>query len=155
MKRLRFLFQIYAMVMTSVTFAVAVFTTIISPAEMIETKLLWQMILVSGLCTLTSLIYPWNREMGKVEMIVKTVIHYILINVIVLGSGALFYWYDPTQIYSIMTMVFTIAVIFGSITAGSWKKAALDAARMNERLEEYQRRTEQDSKAANDLQNFC
>lgn len=140
MRRLRFLFHIYAMVMVGVTLAVALFTTIISPIERVESVLLWQMMLVSGLCTLTSLIYPWNREMGKVEIIVKTVFHYVLVNVIVLGSGALFEWYNPSKFYSVAAMVLTIAAIFGVITAGSWKRAALDAARMNERLEEYQKK---------------
>ena len=149
MRRLRFLFHIYAMVMVGVTLAVALFTTIISPIERVESVLLWQMMLVSGLCTLTSLIYPWTREMGKVEIVVRTVLHYVLVNVIVLGSGALFEWYNPSKFYSITAMVLTIAIIFGTITVSSWKKAALDAARMNERLAEYQKNN------GNDLQNSC
>lgn len=143
MRRLRVLFQIYAMVMAGVTLATAVFTTMISPVERVDSALLWQMMLVSGVCTLTSLIYPGNREMGKVEAIVKTVIQYVLVNVIVFGSGALFDWYNPSKFYSIASMVLMIAVIFGVITAGSWKRAALDAARMNERLAEYQKKMEQ------------
>ncbi len=126
--------------MAGVTLATAVFITVINPIERVESVLLWQMMLVSGVCTLPSLIYPWNREMGKVEAIVKTVIHYVLVNVIVLGSGALFEWYNPSKFYSIAAMVLTIAVIFGAVTAGSWKRAALDAARMNEKLEEYQKK---------------
>lgn len=145
MSRLRTLFHIYAMVMTGVTLATAVFTTMINPVERVESALLWQMMLVSGICALTALIYPWNREMSKMEAIVKTVIHYVLVNVIVLGSGALFDWYDPSEFHSIAAMVLTIAVIFGAVTAGSWKRASLDAARMNERLEEYQKKMEQDS----------
>lgn len=90
MKKIRFLVQIFTMVMTGVVFAVAVFTLVINPTETVETKLFWQMPLVSALCTLTSLIHPWNREMGKEEIIVKTLIHYILINMIVLGGGAFF-----------------------------------------------------------------
>ena len=125
--------------MAAVVLAVAVFTTIIDPVEKIESVLLWQMLLVSGLCTVTTLIYPWGREMGKVEAIVKTLIQYVLINAIVLGSGALFSWYNPSKFYSIAGMVLTIAIIFGTITVSSWKKAALDAARMNEKLEEYQK----------------
>ncbi len=144
MRRLRALFHIYAMVMVGVTLATAVFTTIISPVERVESILLWQMMLVSGLCTLTSLIYPWNREMGKREAIVKTVIQYVLINVIVLGSGALFEWYNPSKFFSIAAMVLTIAIIFGAVTASSWKRAALDAARMNERLAEYQKKAKAD-----------
>ena len=140
MRKLRFLLHIFSMVMTGVVFAVTVFTTIINPTKTVESALLWQMILVSGLCTLTALIYPWNREMGKVEAIVKTIIQYVLVNVIVLSSGILFYWYDPSQFHSIAAMVLSIAVIFGTVVARSWKRASLDAARMNELLEEYQKK---------------
>lgn len=145
MSRLRALFHIYAMVMAGVTLATAVFTTMINPVEKVEAALLWQMMLVSGVCALTALIYPWNREMSKTEAIVKTVIQYVLVNVIVLGSGALFEWYNPSNFFSIAAMVLAIAVIFGAVTTGSWKRASLDAARMNERLEEYQKRKEQGS----------
>ncbi len=140
MRKLSSLFHIFSIVVTSVTLAVAVFTTVVSPVETIEPALLWQILLVSGLCTAAALIYPWKREMGKVETIVRTLVHYVLINVIVLGSGALFYWYDPSKFRSVAAMVLMIAVIFGAVTAGSWKRAAMDAARMNECLEEYQKR---------------
>ena len=154
-----FLIHIFSMVMAGVVLAVAIFTTIIDPVEEIESILLWQMLLVSGLCTMTALIHPWSREMSKVEAIVKTLIQYVLINVIVLGSGALFRWYNPSKFYSVLGMVLTIAIIFGTITASSWKRAALDAARMNEKLEEYQKRMEKNSGEChidgNDLQNSC
>lgn len=143
MRRLRFLFHNFSVVVTGVAFAVALFITVVNPVEMVESVLLWQMLLVSGLCTMTALIYPWNREMSKVEAIVRTVIQYILVNVIVLGSGWLFYWYDPSKFYSICGMVLMIGTIFGAVTVSSWKRSALEAARMNERLEEYQRRMEQ------------
>lgn len=145
MKRLQFLFHIFSRVVTGILLAVAVFTTVVDPAEEIEAVILWQMLLVSGLCTMTSLIYPWNREMRKTEAIFKTLVQYVLVNVIVLGSGVLFSWYNPSRFPSIAAMVMAIAVIFGTIAAGSWKRAAMDAARMNERLEEYQRRMERDS----------
>ena len=140
MRRLRFLLHTFSMVMTGVVLAVAVFTTVIAPTETVEAALLWQMLLVSGLCTLTALIYPWDREMGKVETIVRTMVQYVLVNVIVLGGGILFYWYDTSKLYSVAGMVLSIAIVFGAVAAGSWKRAALDAARMNEKLERYQER---------------
>lgn len=143
MRRVRFLMQIFSMVITGVVFAIAVFTTVLNPTETVEAKLFWQIPLVSAVCTLVSLIYPWDREMGKVEAMVKTLLHYVLVNVIVLGSGMLFYWYDPSQFSNIAAMVLAIALIFGVITVISWKKSAADAVRMNERLAEYQRQTQQ------------
>lgn len=126
--------------MTCVVFATAIFTTIINPVEQMEPALLWQMAVVSGLCTLMSqIVYPWNRAMGKVELIVKTLIHYVLINAVVLGSGALFEWYDPSRSGSVVSMILSIAIIFGTVTAISWRKGKKEAAEMNRRLEEYQK----------------
>lgn len=142
MRKIRFLMRIFTMVMTGVVLAVGVFTMVINPTETVETKLFWQMPLVSVLCTLTSLIYPWDREMSKTEVIIKTLIHYVLVNVFVLGGGALFYWYDPSQLRNIAAMVLAIALIFAVISALSWRKSAADAARMNKKLEEYQKKVE-------------
>ncbi|MCM1063473.1 MAG: DUF3021 domain-containing protein [Eubacterium sp.] len=140
MSRLRYLFQIYTMVLTGVVFAVAVFTTVVNPIERVESALLWQMSLVSGMCTLMSLVvYPWRREMGKVEAIVRTIVHYALINAVVLGSGVLFDWYNPSEFSSVAAMMLSIAIIFGVITAISWRKGIKEADKMNKRLEEYQK----------------
>lgn len=99
MSRIRFMLHVFSMVLTGVVIAVAVFITVINPTDTVTSALFWQMPLVSAACTLISLIYPWGREMGKTELIIKTVIHYILVNVIVLGSGALFYWYNPAPVF--------------------------------------------------------
>ncbi len=144
MSRIRFMLHVFSMVLTGVVIAVAVFITVINPTDTVTSALFWQMPLVSAVCTLISLIYPWDREMGKTELIIKTVIHYILVNVIVLGSGALFYWYNPSQFRNIAAMVLAIAVIFGGINAFSWKRASSVAARLNEKLEEYHKKQEQD-----------
>ena len=139
MKKIRFLMRTFSMVMTGVVFAVAGFTTVINPTETVETKLFWQMMLVSALCTLASLIYPWDRAMSKTETVVRILVHYVCINVIVLWGGALFDWYDPSQFGNIAAMVLTIVIIFVVVSVISWRKSAADAARMNEKLEEYQK----------------
>lgn len=145
LRRLLFLFHTFSMVTTCVVIAVAMFTTLINPSEEVNAALLWQILAVSGLCTLICLIYPWDREMSKTESIVRRLLHYILINGIVLVSGIVFQWYNPAKIRNIVFMLLTIAVIFGVVSMLSWRQAALEAARMNERLEEYQRRIEQES----------
>lgn len=142
MKRIWFLTRIFSMVLTGVVFAVALFTTVINPTDTVETSLFWQMPLVSALCTLVSLIYPWEREMSKTEVIARTLVHYVLVNAIVLGSGAFFHWYNPSGIWNIVTMLLAIALIFAVVSAISWKKAEADAARMNEKLEEYQKKAD-------------
>lgn len=83
--------------------------------------------------------------MGKAEAVVRTMIHYILNNAVVLGCGVLFDWYNPSSFYSVAAMLLSIAVIFWGVTVISWRKGKRDAAEMNRRLEEYQKKDEKDS----------
>lgn len=138
MKKIRFLFKVFSTVTAFVVVAVAVFTTILEPAPMIETVVLWQIPAVSALCALTCLIYPWDRTLGKAEMGIRTLIHYLLINGIVLGAGFWFHWYRIDRIQSIAAMLITIALIFALVSAVTWAQRAEEAKRMNERLREYQ-----------------
>lgn len=138
MKKIRFLFKVFSIVTAFVVVAVAVFTTILEPAPMIETVVLWQIPAVSALCALTCLIYPWDRTLGKAEMGIRTLIHYLLINGIVLGAGFWFHWYRIDRIQSIAAMLITIALIFALVSAVTWAQRAEEAKRMNERLREYQ-----------------
>ncbi|WP_300810052.1 DUF3021 family protein [uncultured Acetatifactor sp.] len=140
MKKIRFLFKVFSTVTAFVVVAVAVFTTILEPAPMIETVVLWQIPAVSALCTLSCLIYPWNRILGKTEMGIRTVIHYLLVNGIVLGAGFWFEWYRIDRLGSVVSMVLTIAVVFGLVSAITWAQALEEAKQMNERLREYQQK---------------
>lgn len=126
------------MVTACVVIAVAVFTTIADPSDTVDSVTLWQIPAVSFLCSLSCLIYPWDRPIGKREMGIRIVIHYLLINGIVMASGFFFHWYDISHPGSVSGMLFAIAVIFAVVSVFSWKKDAGEARRMNERLKEYQ-----------------
>ena len=76
--------------------------------------------------------------MKKTEFLIRVVIHYILINAIVLGFGSRFNWYQPTHLKSTLYMLIAIAVIFAAVSVISWSLSAKDAKKMNERLEQYQ-----------------
>ena len=75
--------------------------------------------------------------MRKTEFRIWVAIHYILINIIVLGFGSRFEWYQPTHLRSILSMLIAIAVIFAAVSVISWSLSAKDAKKMNERLEQY------------------
>lgn len=137
-RKLLFVIDVFCMVTTCMVFAVAVFTTILNPADRIEAVILWQIPAVAALISLLTLIYPWDRQMGKWESLVRKVIHYILINGIVLGAGILFDWYDPKHIGSVIAMLASVAIIFLVVSGISWHKSARDARRMNERLQDLQ-----------------
>jgi len=96
--------------------------------------ILWQILLVSFLCSISTLIYPWDGDMKKSVIRLRIAIHYIMINGIVLGAGQLFSWYDVTDVFSTAMMLLSIALIFVIVSAGSWRKARREAEKMNEEL---------------------
>lgn len=137
-RKLVFLIDVFCMVTTCMVLAVAVFTTIVNPLDRMEAAILWQIPAVAAPISLLTLIYPWDRPMGKWECSVRKVIHYVLVNGIVLGAGILFDWYDPKQLGSVIAMLASIAAIFLVVSGISWRKSARDARRMNERLQDLQ-----------------
>lgn len=136
-KKVRLLIGVFGMVTTCMVVAVAIFTTIINPVERIDAVLLWQIPGVAALITLCSMICPWERTIEKRKLALGIVIHYILVNAIVLGTGVLFGWFDPRDIRSDIAMVVTIAVIYAIVSGASWTRSVRDAKQMNERLREY------------------
>lgn len=140
MRKVRFVMNLFAMITTCVLTAVGVITTVISPVEKIESYTCWQILVVSFLCAVSTLVYPWDRVMKKGEFYLRGFLHYLMINAIVLGAGQWFGWYDVSNPFSVLVMVIIIAIIFVVVSAISWKKSKADADAMNERLLEYQRR---------------
>lgn len=143
--RIKQLANIFCMVTTGVLLASALFTTFISPTDNVTPALMWQILLASALSSLCSLIFPLNRPMGKTEYIIRIIIDYLLINLIVLGSGLLFNWYDVTHLPSILFMVLSILIIYAVVSLISWIRAVQDAQKMNERLSRYQNRDNGDA----------
>ncbi len=142
-RKIGFLFNVFSMITSCMVIVVAFFTTVVNPTERIEAVTLWQIVAVAGVITLLSLIYPWDRSMGKAEIAVRTGIHYAAVNVIVMASGIMFHWYNPKEILSIFAMLVSIAVIFAVVSGISWRKSAKDAKQMNERLQKYVKAAEE------------
>lgn len=137
-RRIHFLWNCFCMITTCTLTATMLFTNVLFPVDSMPTNILWQILLVSFLCVMSTLLYPWDRALKKREFCILSGIHYIIINVIILGFGSLFEWYRITSFKSILFMLTAIAVIFVLVSAISWSHSAKDTKKMNERLEKYQ-----------------
>lgn len=127
------------MVSTCVTVVVALFTTVLDPVERIEAVVLWQSLMVSFLCAaLSTFSFPWDRVMKKWENRIRIAVHYLMINLIVLGFGNMFQWYQITDWAGLTAMLISIAVIYFIVSCFSWRKSKQDAEKLNERLKQYQ-----------------
>lgn len=142
MRKIEFIFRIFSTVTVCVVAAVALFTTVIDPVDFLSPATLWQILLVSFLCALGTLIHFGRRTPGKIEMGIRIFLHYLWVNLIVLGAGLCFGWYSTDHLSSVLSMELSIAVIFAIVLAAGMTKSSREAKRMNERLKEYREQKE-------------
>lgn len=138
MRKFRFVMDVFTTVTTCVLVAVGLFTTVFFPVERIKSTELWQILIVSFLCAVSVLIYPEDSKARGISFKIQVVVHYLLINAIVLGFGAWFGWYDLKNPLSVFVMALVIAVIFAVVSGVTWRRSKREAQELNERLREYQ-----------------
>lgn len=137
MKKIREVFQTFVCVVTAVVFGSAVYITIFWREAALEVKLLWEILLVSFLCSLGTLLYP-EKNTGKKVIWMCRALHYALVNAVVLGCGIWFEWLYADNLPMVFGMLVLIAAIFAAASFIFWKQSLRTAALMNERLKMYQ-----------------
>lgn len=128
----------FACVTTCVVFVTAAYITVFWKNASLGVELLWQILFVSFLCSLSTLIYP-PRESSTKMTVFFFVLHYVMINAIVMGCGLWFEWFYPDNLPMVLGMLFIIALNFALVSAIMWRRDKRAAARMNERLRKYQK----------------
>lgn len=137
MKRIAGIFNTFVYVVTMVVFASAVSITVFWEDSTLGVNLLWEILFVSFLCSLSTLIYP-EKPVSKKAIWLLRILHYVLVNVVVLGCGIWFEWFYADNLPMVLGMLLSIAVIFVVVSLVVWKRVAHTAELMNERLKAYQ-----------------
>lgn len=142
MARWKVFFDVWTKVTTGVLLAAATYCSFFYSDGMFSRYLLWELLLVSFLTSLGTLLY--TDTLNKKSMKIACLLHYLLNNVIVVGCGIWFGWIDAGNRLQIIGMVVLVALIFGVVSVLSWKKSIKEADLMNERLARYQEQNEVD-----------
>ena len=141
MVRFKAFIYVYISVISCVVFGAASYITIFFPGESPSVNILWQILFVSFMCSVWTLLYP-TRELSKKGMLILNLVHYSLVNIVVLGCGLWFEWFDTDNLPQVFGMLVLIAIIFAIVAGTTWKREAQVAYLMNERLREYQEKQE-------------
>ncbi len=128
----------FACVTTLVTFATAIYITIFWNDPSLSVNILWEILGSSALCSLGNLIYI-QGDLNKKQELLRIILHYIYINVVVLGCGIAFQWFYLEQIPMVVGMLVNIAVIFTIVMMVLKYRHKRLADRFNQRLAEYNR----------------
>ncbi len=136
--KLKSLLHTYVCVMSGVILATAVFITVFMPGMELGVELLWQMMLVSFLCSIGTLMYP-EKAVSRKWMVALVGLHYVEVNVVVLGFGFYFEWFSIQYLPHVLGMLVLINVIFLIVSTIEWRRGKKIARQMNQRLAEYQK----------------
>lgn len=136
MARVKVLFDVFTKVTTCVVLGVAIYCQIFFPGGRFDINMLWQLLLVSFLTSAGTLMY--TDEIKKNSMKLRCILHYLMVNVIVVCCGIWFQWFHVDNLPQVIGMLILIAAVFLTVSAVSWKKVSKEADLMNRRLAEYQ-----------------
>lgn len=131
-----------AYVVLGVEIAVAVFISVFYPGASLSVALLWQILACSIICALGNIMWWTDKQLSRMEILIRIFLHYLYINVVVFGSALVFDWINYDSIAMVISMFFMILVIFIVVFLESRYHDKKMSDLMNKRLKAYQEREE-------------
>lgn len=107
----------------------------------LESDILWQLLALAFVCSLGNFIHSY-REISRRRAVFNKGLHYVYINVVVLGCGYWFEWMDIENISMLAVMMLGILVVFAVVSYVIWKLHARESENLNRKLREYQQAVE-------------
>jgi len=108
-------------------------------AVFLPTALLWQVLCAGAVCGVATALLIVEEIQTRKEVFVRFGAHYVVINAIILGGGALFGWYTVTPI-GVVCMLITVALVYVAVATMAYLRDKSTADKINERLERFRRR---------------
>lgn len=137
-KRMVELLLTFCMVTTGSVLVCAVYNKVFWPQDtLLDSNILWQLLALSFVCSLGNFIHPY-REISRRRAVANKGLHYLYINVVVLGSGYLFGWIDIENILMLAVMFLGILAVFAAVSFAIWRLHARESENLNRKLKEYQ-----------------
>ena len=139
MKRLQSMISFFEKITAGILFVTAIYIPVFYGWDLvIYADILWQILLLSAVCTWGSLHMPLEgeKEISRYAMLMRTILYYAYINVAVLGLGFLFGWFSFQNGQQVLGMELAIAFVFLVVDLVSYWTQYQEAKRMNEKLKE-------------------
>ncbi len=134
MNRLKLILRTFIYVLAGSEIGTAIYITILKPDARINLALLWQVIIMSLISSLGSLIFASKKELGKKQMKIRQTIHAIYTIIVVLGIAILCGWVSVSSIVELIVMILMITGIYSSVCFMMFRQSEKEAEYINRRL---------------------
>lgn len=129
--------QIFFVINTGITMGAATFITFLQKDAKLGVEILWQIIIVSLIAAFASIILHSKNELSKKGILIREVIHYIAINIVVLGCAYLFNWIESGDIFKVLSLIVCIFLVYIFVWIATYANDTKTAKRLNQKIEEY------------------
>lgn len=127
----------YVMIFTGIAFSSAIFIAIFNPEVNYMSILLLQMFIMTALSTLGNLIFFSTKEVSKKSMRIRTIIHYLYVNLIVYTMAFVFNWINFNSILQLVLMFVLILLVYVVVYIINYIKGKMEAKAMNLQLSRF------------------
>lgn len=137
-RRIREVLMTFCMVTTGSIFVCAAYINVFWPGDLqISVDILWQIPTIAFVCSMGNFFHPY-REVSRRRTVCDIILHYLYINVVVLGGGYWFEWIERGNLFMPAAMAFGILVVFITVSAVVWSWHKRESETLNRKLQEYQ-----------------
>ena len=136
-EKMKLLLDIFGKITAGVLMAAAAYITIFWGTEAkISAMILWQVLIVSAVCSVPVLLFAADngKELSKRGMFVRQLLYFLFVNVVVLGLGSLFDWFEFRNVSMVLVMEAMIIAVYALVNVVSYLSDRAAAQNMNERL---------------------
>ena len=141
-EKMKLLLDIFGKITAGVLMAAAAYITIFWGTEAkISAMILWQVLIVSAVCSVPVLLFAADngKELSKRGMFVRQFLYFLFVNVVVLGLGSLFAWFEFRNVSMVLVMEAMIIAVYALVNVVSYLSDRAAAQNMNEKLQERRR----------------
>lgn len=141
-EKMKLLLDIFGKITAGVLMAAAAYITIFWGTEAkISAMILWQVLIVSAVCSAPVLLFAADngKELSKRGMFVRQLLYFLFVNVVVLGLGSLFDWFEFRNVSMVLVMEAMIIAVYALVNVVSYLSDRAAAQNMNEKLQERRR----------------
>lgn len=140
--KIRSILNTFSYISTAILIASATYIKLFWLNAQLTVDILWQITSVALLCSLGNILYfDSHNEMDekklKKRFVIRTIIHYLYINFIVIGLGLIYDWFYLYRVDMMVSIVIMILVIFIVIWSINFLRDKEVAEQINEKLKEY------------------
>lgn len=124
----------FVLVVVGITVSATIFLTLFYPDIHLSAVILKQIILMSFICSLGNIIFYAKYELGKQQMLIRKIIHFLYINLIVISGAIFFEWVATGRISQFVVLFIMIELVYLVVMLINIQWEKKEAKIMNQRL---------------------